>query len=126
LCTFIAFPYPSAGTTAALPSLPVFESMERNEVGGSSAPASTPELERLTEQLAQNARATAVLLTTRGYDEAKLAELDRRGRELRAAIAAERGKLAPVDDGADLAYRQRWYQAQQERIGTGGERASRR
>jgi predicted exporter len=103
----------------------VLETMERNEVG-SPVPGSTPELERLTDQLAQNARATAVLLTTRGYDEAELAELDRRGRELRAAIAVERGKLAPVDDDADLAYRHRWYEAQQERIGNGGERASRR
>ncbi|HEU0053114.1 MAG TPA: hypothetical protein VFQ39_08045 [Longimicrobium sp.] len=41
-------------------------------------------------ELEKIARATAALLLTHDYDEAELAELDVRARELRAALAAAR------------------------------------
>ena len=52
------------------------------------------EVERLTEELAEVARATARLLLTPRYDEAKLAELDRQRSELRTRIR----EISPTQD----------------------------
>jgi hypothetical protein len=47
-----------------------------------------PEVQRLTEELAEVARETARLLLRPRYDEAELAELDVRARDLRTRLRA--------------------------------------
>ena len=79
--------------------------MKRNEVIDVSRRGTSRELDRLTDELARNARATAALLTSPRYDEAELAELDVRARTLRAAIATERRKLAQNDEQIELSCR---------------------
>ena len=61
-------------------------------------PVTPEELSRWKEELAELARRTARLLTTPRYDEAALAELDVRARELRARIRAAEGPRRKEDD----------------------------
>ena len=79
--------------------------MRRDDGVGTPGQRSSRELERLTDELARTARATAALLTTVRYDEAELAELDVRARALRAAIAEERRKLGQSDEQIELTCR---------------------
>jgi len=64
----------------------------------SSPPPPAGDLERLNEELAATARAAARLLTLPRYDEAELAELDVRARNLRAAIGQAQPPAAEDDE----------------------------
>ena len=69
-----------------------------DQVNGSGSGPEGNEVERLNGELAEIARATARLLLTPRYDEAELAYLDVRAREIRAAIQQAEGHRR-VDDG---------------------------
>jgi hypothetical protein len=69
-----------------------------DQVIGSGGEVPGGSVESLTEELAQLARETAQLLLTPRYDEAELAELDVRAREVRAAI---RSAVAPESEGRE-------------------------
>ena len=86
-----------AGITTGVRSPPKRVTNMDQVIGSGGEPVSGS-VESLTEELTQLARETAQLLLTPRYDEAKLAELAVRQREVRATI---RAALAPENEGCE-------------------------